>query len=56
MSLRPVRRYIAPLLHQGLMEPGDWRLVATSANRQPTAATTFNAELFPAFGLPPTLD
>jgi RNA polymerase sigma-70 factor (TIGR02960 family) len=75
---------IAPLLQQGLSEPGDWRLVPTWANRQPTAAsylrepgdseyrafkldvlrieggaiaeiTTFDARLFPAFGLPPTL-
>jgi len=75
---------IAPLLQQDLSEPGDWRLVPTSANRQPTAAsylrargdtefrafkldvlrieggliaeiTTFDARLFPAFGLPPTL-
>jgi len=30
---------LAPLLHQGLTEPGDWRLVSTRANRQPTAAT-----------------
>ncbi len=76
---------IEPLLQQGLSEPGDWRLVPTRANRQPTAAsylrapgdsefrafkldvlrieggliaeiTTFDAHLFPAFGLPPTLD
>jgi RNA polymerase sigma-70 factor (ECF subfamily) len=75
---------LAPLLHEGLTEPGDWRLVPTRANRQPTAATylrqpgdsefrafkfdvlrvedgaiaeitTFDATLFPAFGLPPTL-
>jgi RNA polymerase sigma-70 factor (TIGR02960 family) len=75
---------IAPLLREGLTEPGDWRLVPTRANRQPTAAsylrahgdsefrafkfdvlrieggaiaeiTTFDAALFPAFGLPPTL-
>ncbi len=75
---------IAPLLQQGLSEPGDWRLVPTRANRQPAAAsylrapgdtefrafkldvlrveggaiaeiTTFDARLFPAFGLPPTL-
>jgi RNA polymerase sigma-70 factor (TIGR02960 family) len=75
---------IAPLLGQGLSEPGDWRLVPTRANRQPTAAsylrargdsefrafkldvlrieggaiaeiTTFDARLFPAFGLPPAL-
>ena len=75
---------IEPLLHEGLTAPGDWRLVPTRANRQPTAAsylrapgdsefrafkfdvlrvedgkiveiTTFDASLFPAFGLPPTL-
>ena len=75
---------IRPLLSQGLTEPGEWRLVPTRANRQPTAAsylrapgdtefrvfkfdvlrieggriaeiTTFDATLFPAFGLPPTL-
>ena len=75
---------ITPLITQGLTEPGDWRLVPTSANRQPTAAsylrahgdtefrafkfdvlrieggkiaeiTTFGSELFPAFGLQPTL-
>jgi RNA polymerase sigma-70 factor (TIGR02960 family) len=75
---------IAPLLQQGLSEPGDWRLLPTRANRQPAAAsylrargddrfrafkldvlrveggliaeiTTFDARLFPAFGLPPTL-
>jgi SnoaL-like domain len=75
---------IQPLLHQGLTEPGDWRLLPTRANRQPTAATylrargdtefrafkfdvlrieggliaeitTFDATLFPAFGLPPKL-
>jgi RNA polymerase sigma-70 factor (ECF subfamily) len=74
---------IAPLL-EGALRDGDWRLVETSANRMPTAAsylrqpgdtvyrafkfdvlrivdgkiaeiTTFGAELFPAFGLPPTL-
>jgi RNA polymerase sigma-70 factor (ECF subfamily) len=74
---------IAPLLEQALGE-GDWRLVATQANRMPTAAsylrrpgdsefrafkfdvlriedgtiaeiTTFGPELFPAFGLAPTL-
>ena len=74
---------IAPLLGQALRD-GEWRLVATRANRMPTAAsylrqpgdtafrafkfdvlriergriaeiTTFGAELFPAFGLPPTL-
>jgi RNA polymerase sigma-70 factor (TIGR02960 family) len=75
---------IAPLLEHGLSEPGDWRLLPTWANRQPTAAsylrargdtefrafkldvlrveggaiaeiTTFDARLFPAFDLPPTL-
>jgi RNA polymerase sigma-70 factor (TIGR02960 family) len=75
---------IRPLLEQGLTEPGEWRLVPTRANRQPTAATylrawgdtefrafkfdvlrieggriveitTFDATLFPAFGLPPAL-
>jgi RNA polymerase sigma-70 factor (TIGR02960 family) len=75
---------IAPLLQQGLTEPGEWRLLPTRANRQPAAAsylrargdtefrafkldvlrvqggaiaeiTTFDARLFPAFGLPPTL-
>jgi RNA polymerase sigma-70 factor (TIGR02960 family) len=75
---------IAPLLEQGLTEPGDWRLLPTRANRQPAAAsylrargdaefrafkldvlrveggaiaeiTTFDARLFPAFGLPPAL-
>jgi len=75
---------IAPLLEQGLTEPGDWRLLPTRANRQPATAsylrargdtefrafkldvlrveggaiaeiTTFDARLFPAFGLPPIL-
>ena len=75
---------IRPLLEHGLTAPGEWRLVATRANRMPTAAsylkapddtefrafkfdvlrieggkiaeiTTFGAELFEAFGLPPTL-
>ncbi len=76
---------IAPLIERafGDQRDGDWRLVATAANRLPTAAsylrrpgdseyrafkfdvlrveqgaiaeiTTFGAELFPAFGLPPT--
>jgi RNA polymerase sigma-70 factor (TIGR02960 family) len=74
---------IRPVLEEGLTEPGEWRLVPTRANRQPTAAsylrapgdtvfrafkfdvlrvesgliaevTTFDASLFPAFGLPPT--
>jgi RNA polymerase sigma-70 factor (ECF subfamily) len=77
---------LAPLyeLAFGPNRMGDWRVVPTSANRQPTAAcylrrpgetvfrafkldvlrvegdaiaesTTFDASLFPAFGLPPTL-
>jgi RNA polymerase sigma-70 factor (ECF subfamily) len=75
---------ILPLMTEGLTGPGEWRLVATSANRLPAAAcylrewegtefkafkldvlriedgmlaeiTTFNAELFPQFGLSPTL-
>jgi RNA polymerase sigma-70 factor (TIGR02960 family) len=75
---------IAPVLEQGLSEPGEWRLLPTGANRQLAAAsylrapgdlefrafkldvlrveggaiveiTTFDARLFPAFGLPPTL-
>ncbi len=77
---------IEPFLERafGVDEVGDWRLVPTSANRMPTAAsylrawgetefrafkfdvlriedgliaeiTTFGADLFPAFGLPPTL-
>ena len=74
---------IGPLL-EGALADGEWRLVATRANRMPTAAsylrkpgdsefrafkfdvlrvvdgriaeiTTFGPELFPAFGLPPTL-
>ncbi len=74
---------IAPLIERALND-GEWRLVPTSANRMPTAAsylrqpgdsvfrafkldvlridkgliaeiTTFGPELFPAFGLPPTL-
>jgi RNA polymerase sigma-70 factor (ECF subfamily) len=76
----------APLLRRAFGEDreGDWRLVATQANRMPTAAsylrrngdsefrafkldvlrirdgyiaeiTTFGPELFPAFGLRPTL-
>ncbi len=80
------RESLAPLLELAF-DPGshgDWRLVATRANRQPAAAnylrrpadteyrafkldvlriedgtiaeiTTFDAALFPAFGLPPTL-
>ncbi|MCW3065961.1 MAG: polymerase subunit sigma-70 [Solirubrobacterales bacterium] len=79
------REAIARSLLKGLTAPGEWRLVATRANRLPTAAsylqasgdtefrafkfdvlrvvdgliaeiTTFNADLFPAFGLPPKLD
>jgi RNA polymerase sigma-70 factor (TIGR02960 family) len=75
---------IQPLLHEGLIEPGDWRLVPTRANRMPAGAsylrergdtefralkldvlrieggaiaeiTTFDAHLFPHFGLPETL-
>ena len=34
---------IAPLLQQGLSEPGDWRLVPTRANRQPAAASYLRA-------------
>jgi hypothetical protein len=74
----------APAAGGGLTAPGEWRLLPTRANRQPTAAsylraagdtefrafkfdvlrieggriaeiTTFDATLFPAFGLPPTL-
>jgi hypothetical protein len=76
---------IMPLLREGLTAEGEWRLVPTSANRQPTAAsyvraygdtewrafkfdvlrieggkiaevTTFDSALFPAFGLPLTLE
>ncbi len=76
-------RQIEPLLGQAI-GMGEWRLLPTSANRMPTAAsylrrpgdtvfrafkfdvlrisdgriaeiTTFRPELFPAFGLPPTL-
>jgi RNA polymerase sigma-70 factor (TIGR02960 family) len=78
------REQILTSLVVGLREPGEWRLMATRANRQPAAAsylratddtefrafkldvmrfedgliaeiTTFDATLFPAFGLPPTL-
>jgi RNA polymerase sigma-70 factor (ECF subfamily) len=80
------RDALAPLMAEamGPNRMGDWRLLPTSANRMPTAAsylrrpgdaefrafkfdvlridadrvaeiTTFGAELFPAFGLPPTL-
>jgi hypothetical protein len=74
-----------PLLEEGLTSPGEWRLLPTRANRQPTAAsyprapgdpefrafkfdvlriedgriaeiTTFDATLFPAFGLPRPCD
>jgi RNA polymerase sigma-70 factor (ECF subfamily) len=74
---------ITPLLERAILE-GEWRLVPTTANRLPTAAsyvrapgdsifralkldvlrvvdgriaeiTTFGAELFPQFGLAPTL-
>jgi RNA polymerase sigma-70 factor (TIGR02960 family) len=34
---------IMPLLERGLTEPGTWRLVATSANRMPAAATYLKA-------------
>jgi RNA polymerase sigma-70 factor (TIGR02960 family) len=34
---------IRPLLSQGLTEPGEWRLVPTRANRQPTAASYLRA-------------
>jgi hypothetical protein len=34
---------IRPLLEQGLTEPGEWRLVPTRANRQPTAASYLRA-------------
>jgi RNA polymerase sigma-70 factor (TIGR02960 family) len=30
---------IAPLLHEGLTEPGEWRLLPTRANRMPAAAS-----------------
>jgi RNA polymerase sigma-70 factor (TIGR02960 family) len=75
---------IRPLLTEGLTGAGEWRLLATSANRMPAAAcylrehggtefrafkldvlrivdgkvaevTTFDATLFPQFGLPPTV-
>jgi SnoaL-like domain len=78
------REHILQSLVVGLREPGEWRLLATGANRQPAAAsylrptgdtefrafkldvmrfegglvaeiTTFDATLFPAFGLPSTL-
>ncbi len=74
-----------PGLKAGLMDPGEWRLVAIGANRSPAMATylrawddtvfrafkidvmrvedglvaeitTFSADLFPAFGLAPTLE
>ncbi len=81
------RGSLAPLLERAFGEErdGDWRLLPTSANRMPTAAsylrrpgdtvfrpfkfdvlrieqgriaeiTTFGAGLFPAFGLPTTLE
>ena len=81
------RDTIAPLLERAFGEEreGDWRLLPTSANRMPTAAsylrrpgdtlsrpfkfdvlrvengriaeiTTFGAGLFPAFGLPTTME
>jgi RNA polymerase sigma-70 factor (TIGR02960 family) len=34
---------IRPLLEQGLTAPGEWRLVATRANRMPTAASYLRA-------------
>ena len=34
---------IRPLLEQGLTEPGEWRLVATRANRMPAAACYLRA-------------
>jgi RNA polymerase sigma-70 factor (TIGR02960 family) len=34
---------IRPLLEEGLTEPGEWRLVPTRANRQPTAASYLRA-------------
>jgi RNA polymerase sigma-70 factor (TIGR02960 family) len=34
---------IVPLLERGLAEPGDWRLLPTSANRQPAAANYLRA-------------
>jgi RNA polymerase sigma-70 factor (TIGR02960 family) len=34
---------IRPLLEQGLKDPGEWRLVPTRANRQPTAASYLRA-------------
>jgi RNA polymerase sigma-70 factor (TIGR02960 family) len=78
------REAIAQSLLAGLRDPGEWRLVAVRANRQPAAAsylrpwggsefeafkfdilrieggkvaeiTTFDAGLFPVFGLQPTL-
>lgn len=30
---------IRPLLHEGLTAPGEWHLLPTRANRQPTAAS-----------------
>jgi RNA polymerase sigma-70 factor (TIGR02960 family) len=37
---------IAPLLNEGLKDPGEWRLVPTRANRMPTAATYLRAFKF----------
>ena len=34
---------LAPLLERGLSEPGEWRLLPTSANRQPAAASYLRA-------------
>jgi hypothetical protein len=34
---------IRPLLEEGLTAPGEWRLLPTRANRQPTAATYLRA-------------
>ena len=48
----------APAAGGGLTAPGEWRLLPTRANRQPTAARYLRAAgdtEFPAFGLPPTL-
>jgi hypothetical protein len=34
---------IRPLLEEGLTSPGEWRLLPTRANRQPTAASYLRA-------------
>jgi RNA polymerase sigma-70 factor (TIGR02960 family) len=34
---------IRPLLHEGLTDPGEWRLLPTRANRQPAAASYLKA-------------